>query len=196
MTTDSFESFFDSYDSYDSSEYAERGPRRGGGGWNRGVPTPNPTSSMPRRPTGNHVTEGQLNAAVDKLDGKITTLSNGVKTLETRTNTVASEQDRMGSAFRKEVEERKKALDAVQKDLQSTKMMSLLLPMLTQKPVTVATAGGGSTQVLTQPNDSLTTLLPFMLLMGNNSGGSSGSGGMFGGDSSSMMMMMVLLTRR
>jgi X-X-X-Leu-X-X-Gly heptad repeat protein len=191
MTTDNFESFFDTYD---SSDYAERGPRRPGGGWNGGVPTPNPGSSMPRRPTGNSVTEGQLNAAVDKLDGKITTLSNGVKTLETRTNTVASEQDRMGSAFRKEIEERKKSLDAVQKDLQSTKMMSLLLPLLTQKPVTVPTAGGGSTQVLTQPNDSLTTLLPFMLLMGNNSGG--GSGGMFGGDSSSMMMMMVLLTRR
>ena len=189
MDTDSFDSFEGLFDSYDSSDYAERSRNRGRP-WNRGVPTPSQGSSMARRPTGNFVTEGQLNAAVDKLDGKINTLSGGVRTLEGRTNTIASEQDRLGSALRKEIEERKKSLEAVQKDLGNTKMVSLLLPFLTQRPVPVDSKDG-KTQVLTQPNDSLTTLLPFLLLMGSGSSGS----GMFG-DNSSMLLFAVLLSRR
>ena len=189
MTMDS-EAFEGLFDAYDSSDYAERSRRP----WGRSVPTPNQNSSMPRRPTGNAVTEGQLNAAVDRLDGKINTLSNGVKALEGRTNTIANEQDRLGTALRKEIEERKKGLEAAQKDLNNTKMVSLLLPFLTQRPVPVTTTSGETTQVLTQPSDSLSTLLPFLLLMGSGSSGSSGSG-MFG-DNSSMLLFAVMLSRR
>jgi hypothetical protein len=137
------------------------------------------------------VTEAQLQAAVDKLDGKINTLSNGMKTIETRVAGVASEQGRMGLALRKESADRKKETEGLRRELKQTREMSAILPLLSQ-PSSIPLLDGQNKQVI----DSLSSLLPFLLLSssgGDGSSSGSNSGGMFGGDNSSMLMIALLL---
>ncbi|MBB5235894.1 hypothetical protein [Deinococcus budaensis] len=194
MYSEDIDSFLDTLEFDESDERVRRGGARRGGAPLR---TPSPQSSFQPRPSANTVTQAQLQAAVRTLDGKITTLAGGVKTLETRTNSVAAEQDRLAAATRKEIEERKKSGDAVRRDLQQTKTLAVLLPMISQKTEDVVRADGTTAKVVTQPNDSLTSVLPFLLLMGGNSGdAASGGGGMLGGDSSSTLLLALLLTRR
>lgn len=191
MYADDLDSFLDNLEFDESDERARRGGRRG----QTPLRTPSPQSSFQPRPSSNSVTQAQLQAAVRTLDGKITTLAGSVKTLETRTNSVAGEQDRLSAALRKEVEERKKTTDATRRDLQQTKTLSVLLPLISQKTEDVPRADGTIAKVVTQPSDSLTTVLPFLLLMGG-SGDSSGGGGGLLGDGSNTLLLAVLLSRR
>ncbi|GGO30512.1 hypothetical protein [Deinococcus humi] len=192
MYTDDIDSYLDSFEFDESDERARSRGRRN----QTPVRTPSSQSSFQPRPSSNTVTQAQLQAAVRTLDGKITTLAGSVKTLETRTSSVAAEQDRMAAALRKEMEERKKSSDGIRRDLQQTKTLAVLLPMISQKTEDVVRADGTTAKVVTQPSDSLSSILPFMLLMGGNSGDSSSGGGLLGGDSSSTLLLAVLLTRR
>lgn len=193
MYTEDLDSLLDSFE-YDESD--ERVGRRGGRRGQAPLRTPSPQSSFQPRPSSNGVTQAQLQAAVRTLDGKITTLAGNVKTLETRTGSVAAEQDRLGAALRREVEERKKATDATRRDLQQTKTLAVLLPLISQKTEDVTKNDGTTVKVVTQPGDSLTTVLPFLLLMGGTSGDSTSGGGGLLGDSSNTLLLALLLTRR
>lgn len=191
MYAEDLDSFLDNLEFDESDERSRRGGRRN----QQPLRTPSPQSSFQPRPSQNYVTQAQLQAAVKTLDGKITTLASNVKTLETRTNSVAAEQDRLSAALRKEVEERKKTTDAIRRDLQQTKTLSVLLPLMTQKAEDFQKRDGTPIKVLTQPSDSLRTMLPFLLLMGGPSGeASSGSGPL--GDNTMLLMMAVLLSDR
>lgn len=191
MYTEDIDSFLDTLEFDESDERARPRGRRG----QTPLRTPSSQSSFQPRPSPNSVTQAQLQAAVRTLDGKITTLAGNVKTLETRTTSVAAEQDRVVAGLRKEMEERKKGSEGLRRDLQQTKTLSVLLPMISQKTEDVVKRDGTTAKVVTQPNDSLSTVLPFLLLMGGNSGDSS-SGGMLGGDSSNTLLLAVLLSRR
>ena len=192
MYADDIDSYLDNFEFDESDERARPRGRRNP----TPVRTPSPQSSFQARPSSNSVTQAQLQAAVRTLDGKITTLAGSVKTLETRTNSVAAEQDRMAAALRKEMDERKKSSDGIRRNLQQTKTLAVLLPMISQKTEDVVRADGTTAKVVTQPSDGLSSILPFMLLMGGNSGDSSSGGGLLGGDSSSTLLLAMLLTRR
>jgi predicted RNase H-like nuclease (RuvC/YqgF family) len=191
MYSEDLDSFLDNLE-FDESD--ERTRSRGGRRGQTPLRTPSPQSSFQPRPSANTVTQAQLQAAVRTLDGKITTLAGNVKTLETRTSSVAAEQDRVSAALRKEIEERKKSADGIRRDLQQTKTLAVLLPLISQKTEDVVRADGTVAKVVTQPSDSLSSILPFMLLMGGNSGDSASPGML--GDSSNTLLMMVLLSRR
>ncbi|GMA15730.1 hypothetical protein E5F05_06115 [Deinococcus metallilatus] len=192
LYTEDIDSFLDNLE-YDESDERAR-PR----GRQRGQPplrTPSPQSSFQPRPSANAVTQAQLQAAVRSLDGKISTLAGNVKTLESRTNSVAAEQDRLAAAMRKEAEDRKKTTDNIRRDLQQTKTLAVLLPLISQRTEDVPRADGTIAKVVTQPSDTLSTMLPFLLLMGGGPGDSSPGGGLLG-DGSNTLLLAVLLSRR
>lgn len=192
MYSEDIDSFLDTLEFDESDERARPRGRRG----QTPLRTPSPQSSFQPRPSPTTVTQAQLQAAVKTLDGKITTLAGNVKTLETRTTSVAAEQDRIAAGLRKEIEERKKNTEGIRRDLQQTKTLSVLLPMISQKTEDVVKRDGTTVKVVTQPSDSLSSVLPFLLLMGGNSGDSAPGGGMLGGDSSNTLLLAVLLSRR
>jgi len=74
-----------------------------------------------------YVTQTQLEAALARSDGKIKVVADGVSTINAR---VAS----LGSAYKKEADERKKSVDSQSKDLNQKLQMLALLPMLVQAP--------------------------------------------------------------
>jgi hypothetical protein len=148
MYSEDLDSFLDNLE-FDESD--ERTRSRGGRRGQTPLRTPSPQSSFQPRPSANTVTQAQLQAAVRTLDGKITTLAGNVKTLETRTSSVAAEQDRVSAALRKEIEERKKSADGIRRDLQQTKTLAVLLPLISQKTEDVVRADGTVAKVVTQP---------------------------------------------
>ena len=79
---------------------------------------------------------------------------------------MAAEQDKTTSALGKEITARKKGSDAIRSDLQQTKMLSVLLPLLTQDTVPATGAQGQQLQVVTQSQNQFASILPFLLLMG------------------------------
>lgn len=179
--------FFESYG--DNSERTS--PFRGRG---RPLSTVPGGSSMPRRPSGNVVTEAMLNAAVSKLDAKIDALKRNTDTLASRISSVASEQEKMGAAFKKESEARKKDIEGLRRDLKQTREMSALLPLISTPPkVAVTGTDGRPVDVLSGSSNTLNTLLPMILLMSPSSGGDGGSsGGLMGGDSSLLLLAVAL----
>lgn len=197
MYAEDLDSFLDNLEFDESDERSRRGGRRN----QQPLRTPSPQSSFQPRPSQNYVTQAQLQAAVKTLDGKITTLASNVKTLETRTNSVAAEQDRVAASLRKEIEERKKGSEGIRRDLQQTKTLSVLLPFMTQKvqELPLLDKDGretGKVKVLTQPDDSMRTMLPFLLLMGGGTSSETSGGGGLMGDNTMMLMMAVMLSDR
>lgn len=185
---DELESLLDDIDLGEFEERTARRPRTT-------VRTPSRQSSFQPRQTASAATQTQVQSAARNLDAKIETLSNAVKAVEARANTLAAEQDRSTTALRKEIADRRKASDGVRGDLQQTKMLALLLPMLTQNTVPAADANGQPIQVVTQSQNQLATFLPVLLLMGGGmSGGDPSKGPM--GDSTSMLMLLLLLGRK
>ncbi|GAA0920738.1 hypothetical protein [Virgisporangium aurantiacum] len=175
-------------DSLEYEEFDEAAPRRAL------VRTPTRQSSFVPRQTATPASQTQVQTAARNLDGKIETLSNAVKALETRTNTLATAQERQGGLLRKEFSDRRKTADATRADLQQTKMLAVLLPLLTQETADSTDENGNPVKVVTQSQNQLATLLPLLLLLGPGmGGGGDGKGGLGGGDSTMMLLLLVLV---
>jgi hypothetical protein len=171
-------------------DFEERTPRR------RAAPvrTPSRQSSFAPRANPSAASQGQVQAAARNLDSKIETLSNSVKALETRANSLGAEQDRVSAALRKEMTERKKGTDATRADLQQTKMLAILLPLLSQETTDATDEQGNPVKLVTQSQNQLSLLLPLLLLMPGYSGsGSDGKGPM---DTTMLLLLFLLLGRK
>jgi hypothetical protein len=160
------------------SEAAEA--RRGGN-----VRRPSSQPSFRPRPapsTPQYVTQTQLEAALTRSDGKIKTVADGVTQINTRLNGLAV-------AAKKEADERKKTLDAQNKDMNQKLQLMAMLPVLTTPPS--ATVAG--TSVLIPDTSSLDKLLPLLLVSGLGGTGGFGGSSDSSGDGGSGMMMMALV---
>lgn len=173
----------------ESDEFEERTRRR-----RPPVRTPSRQTSFVPRSTPTPATQGQVQAATRTIDSKIETLSNAVKALEARSTGLSASQDRLGAALNKEVAERKKVIDGTRADIQQTKMLSAILPLVTQTTADATdNTTGKSVKVLTRSDNQLASLLPLLLLMSPGAGAGDGKGPL-GGDNTMMLMMLVLLS--
>ncbi|AUT64947.1 hypothetical protein [Paraburkholderia terrae] len=113
-------------ESYDS-EWADAARRR-----------PNPVQTAPRksayqpRPPGssNYVTHPQFRAALARVSQQITLNGNAIKTVDGRVRNVIAEQNKQAAVFRKEMAERRKDTDTLRRELQTTRELSALLPLI------------------------------------------------------------------
>jgi len=160
------------------------------------VRTPTRQSSFMPRQTTTPASQTQVQSAARNLDSKIETLSTAVQALENRTNILSTGQDRQVALVRREVADRQKSTDAIRADLQQTKMLAVLLPLLTQESIAATDDSGNSVRVLTQSSNQLGILLPLLLLMPGYGGGDSKGGFMGGGDSTMMLLLLFVLLGR
>lgn len=141
----------------------------------RRVPSPRPVPTAGRgsayrpRPapgtTQAPVTQAQLQAALARVSSQISTNSTAIKTLDGRMRSVTAEQGRLSAALRKESADRKKDIDKLRGDLQSTTQLIALVSLL----FPAGSPGAGIAP--------LVFLLPPDFLNGITGGGSSGSSG-------------------
>jgi hypothetical protein len=179
-------------ESLDDAEFEERARR---GRSRPPVRTPTRQSSFMPRPSPSVASQGQVQAATKNLDAKIETLSNAVKALETRTTALSAGQDRLAAGLSKELEGRKKGTTALQADLQSTKTLAAILPLITSSTVnaTIDTdTGSKEVKVVTASDNQLTSLLPFLLLMAPPSTADGASKGPFGDTLGIVLLASVL----
>ena len=168
------ESMLDGFESY---EFEERAPRR------PPVRTPSRQSSFAPRPTTTSATQTQVQSAARNLDSKIETLSNAVKALEGRVNGVSADQVRTTAALKKEIDDRKKVTEVIRADVQQTKVLGALLPLVGQSTVEIrevdaeGQATGKVQKVLAPPTNPIATMLPIFLLLGSGTGGDGARGG-------------------
>jgi hypothetical protein len=166
------ESYGDSSGEYNEASYGEAGygeARR-----------PSPVRTAPRqsaytpRPSGTSapVTQVQLQAALARVSQQIGTNSNAIKTVDGRVRGLATEQGRITTGLRKEVTDRKKDADALRRDLQSTRELSALLPLVT----------AGQTGPIATLAPLLFLLPPGTLTGGGSGDASSNSGSLLGGN--------------
>jgi hypothetical protein len=185
---DELEGLLDDVD--DFGEFEERVRRSS-------VRTPSGRSSFQARQAPTAASQTQVQAAARNLDVKIETLSAAVKAVESRTNALAAESEKTRAALRKEIMDRRKTGDVTRNDLQQTKMLAVLLPLLTQgETVTVQDDSGKEFKVATQSDSQLGSLLPFLLLFGTGSGYGSGDskGGL--GDPIMLILLLTLLGKK
>ncbi|MBB5076375.1 hypothetical protein [Nonomuraea endophytica] len=175
------EALLDDAESEDFDERTRRPPAT--------VRTPPRQSSFVQRSAPSAASQSQVQAAARNLDSKIETLSTAVRALETRTDALTTAQDRQTALLRREVAGRRKAADGLRTDLQQTKMLAVLLPMLTQQAVESTDDNGRPVRVLTQSQNPLTMILPLLLLTQPPSG-ADGNKGAFGDPT----MLILLLT--
>ena len=164
---------YDEFDEFDESS------RRGRARF-RPVPVPRRGNIVPAAMPGRPVTQADLVNATRKLDEKIGVNARGIKSVESRVNSVAAENTRQT-----------KATDTIRNDLKSLREISTLLPLLsTQKSAIV-----DGTEVLVPTNDTFSKMLPILLLSGGGglTGGSSGSGDSgLGGIGMPLMLMLAM----
>lgn len=148
-----------SYPDYSEAGWGEakrRPPVKPSGGKNAYSP---PRSAGGDRP----VTQSQLKEALGKVSQQISLNSNAIKTVDGRVRGVTEDQKKLGAFVRKETADRKKELEAVKRDLQQTKELSAIIPMVTHN--------------MTGPIATLAPLLHLIPADTLNSGGAgSGSG--------------------
>jgi chromatin segregation and condensation protein Rec8/ScpA/Scc1 (kleisin family) len=172
---------YDEYDEFDElSEYDEAAPRR------RKPSRPalktaargNPTIKPPR---GGVATKAELDATAKKLDARIATNSNALKTLESRHRASEAEMGRISAALKKEIVIRKKQTTQVKTGLDESRQMAMILPLIV--------AGA-------DPNDKFAQMLPILMYSGALGGSGIGGGGGGGGtgNDNGMMMMALMLT--
>jgi hypothetical protein len=159
-------------------------------------------SAFSPRPTAQYVTQTQLQTALAKVAGQISTNSSAI-------NKVGSQVSQVLGTVKKEAADRKKDSSSLKNNLSQTQQMAAILPLLTQSnSLTLSSAvqvdatggsGGGpqldSGTTLPIQTNTLNTLLPLLLMTGIGDGSGSG-GGLFGGsgtDNSSMMMLALVL---
>lgn len=168
---------FDEFD--ELAEYDERAPRRGRGR-GRGpvrppVKTPPRGNATVKPPRGGVATKAELDATAKKLDARIATASNAIKTVDTRSRAMEARVNEATAALKKEITFRKKETGDLKRGLDESRQLAMIVPILT--------AGAA-------PDDKFAKVLPIMLYSGALGGGSGGSA--FGGSDNNGMMMMAL----
>ncbi|MBN8500727.1 MAG: hypothetical protein J0M19_06215 [Sphingomonadales bacterium] len=133
----------------------------------------NPTVSAPR---GGVATKAELDATAKRLDDRIATSSAAIKALDGRTAATERELSGTGAALRKEIAIRKKETVGLKKEIDESRQIAMLMPLL----------GGGT--------DPVSKMLPFLLYsgMGSSSSGLGGSSESGGGNNMMMLMMMMI----
>lgn len=160
--------------------------RRGRRRRRRRVPTGRGQGYYRQRPTGNYVTQTQLQSALSKISKDVKANAAGVKTVNGRVDAISDAQKSQSVTLKKEIAERKKEIAKLKNGVQ----MAAILPLVTSKTVTVPASGGSTfspaqttdTQLQVAPS-AISALLP-MFLIGD---------GMGGGDSSSMLFLALAL---
>ncbi len=143
-----------------------------------GKPSFVPRSFGPTPP----VSQGQLQAALSRVDSKIKTVSDVEATINSRVGALSV-------ANKKEVADRKKSIDGQVKDLSQKLQLLAILPLLN----TPATTKIGTTDVLVPDTNKFNAILPLLLVsgLGGTSGGGLGLGG-DGGSSDSGFLLLAL----
>ncbi len=178
-TTEDYEAAYD--ESFDE-DYSEARPLRRPARPAPRVSTARPSSYRPPVPAalaGSPVTQAQLKEVTERINAALKTNGQAITQVDGRTRALAGEQQRLGDGLRKELVTRKKEISAVRRDLQSTREMSAILPILTSLA----------------PGNPLMTMAP-LLLLGNDVSGenaSAGSGGMLGGLGGNNSMGLIAL---
>ncbi|MFV0645741.1 MAG: hypothetical protein ACK5NN_14825 [Sphingomonadaceae bacterium] len=154
--------------SEDDSERRRRRPRR-----RRRLRTArrgNPTVKAPQR---GYASKAELDATAKRLDGRIATNANAIKSLDGRTRATEVEIGKVGASLRKEIAIRKKQTNEIKKGLDESRQIAMMMPIISS---------------MSKGDDKMTMMLPIMMYSGAF-GGSSGSGG----DANSNAMMMPLM---
>ena len=155
------------------------------------VRTPSSRSSFQARQAPTAASQGQVQAAARNLDVKIETLSNAVKAVEGRVNALAAEGEKTRAGVRKEIMGSRRSDDSLRNDIQQTKLLAVLLPLLTQgDTIDVEKDDGQVVKVATQSTNQLASLLPILLLFGG--GYSSGPGDNKGGLGDPVMLILLV----
>jgi hypothetical protein len=170
-----------SYDAFpDWPDYGEakkrQQPVKASGGKSTYAP---PRSSSSDRP----VTQSQLKEALGKVSQQISLNSNAIKTVDGRIRGLGEDHKKLSANVRKELGDRKKDLESVKRELQQTKELSAIIPMITaHAPQTIATLA------------PLLQLVPADTLSGGApSSGSGSSGSLLGGGSNLLAIAAIAL---
>jgi hypothetical protein len=193
---DDFQELFsgeDTEDTEDTESWFGEAGRFGGGRGGRGGGRSGPVSTakkgnpVPQKVADGYATKADLQATAQRLDGRIATNSKAITTLDGRTRALETETGRIGTALKKEIADRTAVTQALQRGLDESRQIAMLLPLLsTTDTVTIGTQAN----VMIDTGDKFTKLLPILLLSGGFGGFGSGtsaapgqsSGGLFGGD--------------
>jgi hypothetical protein len=182
----------EAYDEVYDEAYDEARRGRGRRPPTRPVPTP-PRGSSYRRPPpmqGRPVTRKELADALRIVDTKIGTNSKAIQMVDGRGRALAAAQGRMAADLRKETATRTRAIVGVRKDLQSTREIAGIAPLLgnlvgnpeigailpllllsqdvSAEPPSAGTSGG----IFGGGGGGLGGILPLVLLVGALGGGS------------------------
>lgn len=123
------------YDESYDEDYSEARPR--GRGPARPAPKVNTARATPFRPpvpaavANSAVTQNQLKEVTARINAAIATNGKALQQLDGRSRALGAEQNRLNDGLRKTVISQKRDIAAVRKDLQSTREMSAILPLLT-----------------------------------------------------------------
>jgi hypothetical protein len=77
------------------------------------------------------VTQSQLKEALGKVSQQITLNSTAIKTVDGRMRSLGEDHKKLHAAVRKDLGDRRKDLDGFKRDLQQTKELSAIIPMIT-----------------------------------------------------------------
>lgn len=174
------------YETDESDEFDEARRRR-----RPVVRTAKRGGNVPPRPQQGFATRAELTATANRIDAKIATNSNAIKTVEGRLNTISTDHTKLRTDVNK-----------LQGSLNDVRNMSMLMPLLTTqatRTVTAATNGiNAGDKVVVDSGDNFSRMLPLLLFSGSfggssSSGQSGAGGGMFGGDSGGIMMVALLM---
>jgi hypothetical protein len=148
-------------------------------------------NTVPQRPAQGFATRAELMATANRLDAKISTNANAIKTVNGRVSTLSGDVTKLRTDVTK-----------LQGNVNDVRNMAMLLPLLTTQTTRTVAANVANTdiragdKVVVDTGDNLSRLLPLLIFSGafGSSGGASGSGGgMFGGDSSGIMMIALIM---
>lgn len=177
-------------DDVDLGEFDERVRRSS-------VRTPSGRSSFQARQSPSAASQSQVQAATRNLDVKIETLSASLKVIESKVNALALESEKTRAGVRKEIMGSRKSDDALRAEIQQTKLLAVLLPMLSQgDTVTVSDDDGKEFKVATQSTNQMASLLPILLLSGGsfNSAPGETKGGL--NDPMTLILLVTLLGKK
>ena len=161
------EATLDDMDEANFDDMDEAMPRRGG--MRPPVRTAGRQSAYRPRPNNNFVTQAQLQAALARVSGQISTNAAAIKTLDSRVRGVSNEQARAATALRKEIVDRKKEDEALRKEIQSAKELAVVLPLIAKDNPLIG-----------------------LLALSSGSGSLFGGSGSAGGDSTSNILLLAL----
>lgn len=130
-----------------------------------------------KKPPAGFATKSELDATAKRLDGRIATNANAIKALDGRMRAAESELGKVGGALRKEMAIRKKQTTEVQKGLNESRQIAMMMPIISS---------------LAGDDKDLAMMLPMLMY----SGAMGGSGSSSGDNSMMMPLMMISLIGR